>query len=226
MHVGDHQHRRRMLEEPVRHLLEAEAHVLDRDLLAHDVERHRREAPVHLPHDPGEHRAVAHACVEHPERRRPRVDVPELQPRALRHRPLLAAGVDEHQVLLAVVVEAEGAPLVVSRRLGWPAGRGARRGAVLRRRRRVAIREELPHPRERRRAHLPPVAQAADEAPVAQRLAAEGGGRHALALAEVLDRREELLPLVHDAAWSRRCSRRVTPAPGAGQACGRRRFCV
>ena len=218
-----------MLEEPVRHreILEAKAHVLDRDLLAHDVERHRREAPVHLPHDPGEHGAVAHAGVEHPERRRPRVDVPELQPRALRHRPLLAAGVDEHQVLLAVVVEAEGALLVVSRSLGRPAGRDARLSAVLRRRRRVAIREELAHPRERRSPHLPPVPHSADEAPVAQRLAAEGGGRYALNRSQYSSiaarsccRSSMMLP------GPAVCWRRVTPAPGAGQACGRRRFCV
>lgn len=47
------------------------------------------------------------------------------------------------------------------------------------------------------------VAEPADEAPIAHGLAAEGGGRHALALAKPLDRREEPLPLVQDAPESR-----------------------
>jgi hypothetical protein len=96
-----------MLEEAVRHLAQRQAHVLEADLLADDEERHRREAPVHLAHHSREHGAVAHAGVEQPHRRRTRMDMAELEPDAARDHVLLAAGVDEEEVLLAVVEEAE-----------------------------------------------------------------------------------------------------------------------
>ena len=70
-----------MLEEAVGHLLQREAHVLEADLLADDVERHVREAVVHRAHHAREHRAVAHAGVEQAQRRRARMDVGELQRR-------------------------------------------------------------------------------------------------------------------------------------------------
>ena len=127
----------------------------------------------------------------------------ELHARALGDHPLLAACVDEHQVFLAVVVEAEGSLLVASSRLCRPAGRSGARSAQLAAVR-LMIREELARLSERRRLHLPSVAEPADEAPVAQRLAAEGAGRHALSFAVLLDRREKLLPLVHNAPKSRR----------------------
>ena len=125
VHVRDHEHRRRVLVEAVGHLAQAQAHVLEADLLAHDVERHRREAPVHLAHHLREHRAVAHAGVEQAHRGRARVDVAELEPDARRDHVLLAAGVDEEQVLLAVVEEAE---VLFRRRLARcaPASRGPR----------------------------------------------------------------------------------------------------
>ena len=127
--IGQHQHRRRVLVEPVGHPFQPEAHVLQADLLAHDVERQRSEAPVHLAHDAGEHGAVSHAGIEQAERRRLRMDVGQLQPGPLGDHPFLRAGVDECQVFLAVVVEPEGGPGAVlprGRRLGGP-GR-ARRG--------------------------------------------------------------------------------------------------
>ena len=99
-----------MLVEPVGHPLQAEAHVLQADLLADDVERQGAEAPVHLAHDAGEHGAVSHAGVEHAERRRLGMDVGELQPGAFGDHPFLRAGVDEGEVFLAVVVEPEGGP--------------------------------------------------------------------------------------------------------------------
>ena len=96
-----------MLEQPVGHLLQHQPHVLEADLLAHDVERHRREAVVHGAHGAREHRAVAHSGVEQAKRGRARVDIGELHPDALGDHPFLAAGGDEQQVFLAVVVEAE-----------------------------------------------------------------------------------------------------------------------
>ena len=54
-----------------------------------------------------EHGAVAHAGVEHAHRRRARMDVGELHADALGDHPFLAAGGDEQQVFLPVVVEAE-----------------------------------------------------------------------------------------------------------------------
>ncbi len=96
-----------MLVEAVRHLLEGEPRVLQADLLADDVERQRREAPMHLAHHARQHGAVAHAGVEHAQRRRRRMQVLQLEPDAVGDRLLLAAGVDEQQVLLPVVEEAE-----------------------------------------------------------------------------------------------------------------------
>ena len=87
VHVGHHQHGRRMLEQPVGHLLQHEAHVLEADLLAHDVERHGREAVVHGAHGAGQHRAVAHAGVEQAQRRRARMDVGQFHADALGDRP-------------------------------------------------------------------------------------------------------------------------------------------
>ena len=96
-----------MLEKPVRHLLQGEADVLETDLLADDVERRVRKAVMHGPHHPEQDRAVAHAGVEHPQRRRARVNIGELEPDPAGHHPLFAAGVDEQQVFLPVVEEAE-----------------------------------------------------------------------------------------------------------------------
>ena len=81
--------------------------VLQADLLADHVERQRREAAVHLAHDAGQHRAVAHAGVEHAQGRRLGMQVGQLHADAARDHLLLAAGVDEQQVLLPVVEEAE-----------------------------------------------------------------------------------------------------------------------
>ena len=58
-----------MLVEAVGHLVEAEARVLEADLLADHVEGQRRQAAVHLAHDAGEDGAVAHAGVEQAHRR-------------------------------------------------------------------------------------------------------------------------------------------------------------
>ena len=125
--VGDDENGARVLGEAVGHLFQAQADVLDADLLGDDEERHRRETPMHAAHQPRQHRAVAHAGVEHPERRRPRMDVGELHAGALGHHRLFVTGVDEHQVLLAIVVEAEG-PLAAGARLGGGLDGGDRAG--------------------------------------------------------------------------------------------------
>ena len=119
--IGQHQNRRRMLEEAVRHFLQRQPHIFEADLLADHVERHVGETVVHGAHHPRQHRAVADAGVEHAHRRRPRMDVGELFGDAVRHLPLFAAGVDEQQILLPVVEEAEIALRVAQLR---PARRG------------------------------------------------------------------------------------------------------
>ena len=52
VHVGHDQHGRGMLAEPVRHLLERQANILEADFLADDIERKLGEATVHRPHHP------------------------------------------------------------------------------------------------------------------------------------------------------------------------------
>ena len=67
---------------------------------------------MHGAHGARQHGAVAHAGVEQPQRRRARMDVGQLHADALGDDPLLAAGGDEQQVFLPVVVEAEVVPVV------------------------------------------------------------------------------------------------------------------
>ena len=96
-----------MLEQPVGHLLERQPNVLEADLLADDVERHGREAMVH-----GAHGARSTVPSPMPASNRRRAGgrgwmLASSMPDALGDHPLLAAGRDEQQVFLAVVVEAE-----------------------------------------------------------------------------------------------------------------------
>src|SRR6202167_5048487 len=92
-----------MLEQPVRHLFEREAHVLEADLLADDIVRRGGEAVVERAHHAFEHGAVADAGVEHAHARRARMDAGDFEPDALGHHPFLAAGVDEEEIFLAAV---------------------------------------------------------------------------------------------------------------------------
>ena len=105
--IGEHQHRRGMLEEAVGHFLQRQPHVLEADFLADHVERHVREAVVHRAHHAREHGAVADAGVEDAHCRRARMQMRKLLGDAVRHLPLFAAGVDEQQIFLPVVEEAE-----------------------------------------------------------------------------------------------------------------------
>ena len=174
-----------------------EPRVLQADLLADDVERQRREAAVHLAHDARQHRAVAHAGVEHAHGRRLGMQVGELHADAARDHLLLAAGVDEQQVLLTVVEEAEvarGRALAAS---AWPCvacrgcadvtrssgissrGRGGRLDAV--------AGQEGADALQRLRRDAGAVAQARDELAVVDGAPAEGRLGHAGAPAELGD---------------------------------------
>ena len=62
---------------------------------------------MHRAHHAREHRAVADAGVEDADCRRARVQMRKLLGDAVRHLPLFAAGVDEQQIFLPVVEEAE-----------------------------------------------------------------------------------------------------------------------
>ncbi len=96
-----------MLEEAVSHLLQRQPHVLEADLLTDDVKRHVRKAVVHGAHGAHQHAAVADAGVEHAHGRRTGMQERELAGDPTCHLPFLAAGVDEQQIFLPVVEEAE-----------------------------------------------------------------------------------------------------------------------
>ena len=193
--VGDHQHGRRVLVEAVRHLVERQPHVLEAHLLADEVERQRREAGVQLAHHARERRAIAHAGVEHAHRRRAGVDVRELQADAARDHALLAAGVDEQQIFLPVVEEAE-----VARRRGLGGWRACRRGrdadqaAQLRRGGGgggPVVAHEHADALEGLGRDTRAGAQAGDELAVVHRAAAEGGFRDPVVAAELRDAVEQ-----------------------------------
>ena len=116
IHVGDHEHGRGVLQKAVRHLFEAEADILEADFLGDDHQRHRRALAVGVTHDPRENCRVPHAGIEYAKRRRRRPDMLEFERGPMRDRRLLVAGIDERQVLLAVVVETERRRLLVGRR--------------------------------------------------------------------------------------------------------------
>ena len=105
--IGQHDDAGRMLDETVGHFLQTEPYVFEADLFADDVERHGRKTVVHRAHHARQHSAVAEAGVEHTHRRRARMNIGELEIDAVGDLPLLAAGVDEQQIFLPVVEEAE-----------------------------------------------------------------------------------------------------------------------
>jgi hypothetical protein len=105
--VCQHQHSRRVFEEPVGHLLQRKPDVFETDLLAYNVERHGRRAVVHGAHHACKHGAVTDAGVKDAHGGRSRMDIGELQANALADHPFLAARVDEQQIFLPVVEEAE-----------------------------------------------------------------------------------------------------------------------
>ena len=116
-----------MLHEPVRQLLERQAHILETDFLADDIERHGRESLMHLPHHAGQYRSITHAGIKQPQRRGLRMNVPQFQPNAPCHHAFLSTGVHEQQIFLAIVKKTEIAP-----RLGWRLRLQGGRGRVFR----------------------------------------------------------------------------------------------
>jgi hypothetical protein len=84
MKIGDDEHGSRMLVESIRHLVEAEAHVLQADFLGDDEERRRREGVVDAAHEARQHRRVAHAGVEDADRGRRGLQIAQLVRRASR----------------------------------------------------------------------------------------------------------------------------------------------
>ena len=120
----------------------------------------------------------------------------ELEPDALRHHVLLAAGVDEQQVLLPVVEEAEvlfrrapiaaaaaasGAGTALARISGSSSGGESPAPAQ------AVLHHELVDPLQRLGRDARAVAQPRDELAVVHRATAEGGLGHAGAPAEVRD---------------------------------------
>ena len=197
-----------MLVEPVGHLLQPEPDVFEADLLAHDVERQGAEPAVHLAHHPGEHRAVAHPGIEDAQRRGLGMNMGQLHAGAFGDHPLLAAGVDEHQVFLPVVVEPEGraATLGCAPTLGrgrWPgslerAGLAEPcRGCMIALARRRAFGQVPPHPLDRPGRHALAVTQPADELAVIDHLAPEGRLGNAGVAAEGLYLADQILLGVH-----------------------------
>ena len=198
VHVGHDQHRRRMLVEAVDHLAQRQAHILQADLLADDVEGHGGKAAVHLAHHARQHGAVAHAGVEQPHRGRLGMDVSELEPDAARHHVLLAAGIHEQQVLLPVVEEAE---VLLRRQRFARRRRGGLHGARADQRQQLGRRiaragepvpgDELVDPLQSLWRDARAVAQPRDELAVVHRAPAEGGFSHAGAPAEIRNASEQ-----------------------------------
>src|SRR5207302_916171 len=164
-------------------------------------------ALVHRAHDAGEDRAVADAGIEHPDRGRPWMNIGELHADALCNHPFLAAGADEQQILLAVVVETEvGLRLVL--RLGGHgdpgliqdcapiAGQAPGRGsqpnqtAALDR---PVLRHERAHALHGFHGHASADAQAAHELAVVDGAPTEGRFGHADAPAVIRDLAQQLL---------------------------------
>ncbi len=120
--IGDDEHGGGMFEQPVGHLLQRQPHVLVADFLGDDIERHGRKARMQRPHHPRQHRAVADAGVEDPQRRRRRLQIAEFERNPVGDLGLLAAGRDEQQVFLPVVEEPEtgGLRCRARRQRRWP----------------------------------------------------------------------------------------------------------
>ena len=124
------------------------------------------------------------------------MDLAELEADAARDDVLLAAGIDEQEVLLAVVEEAEVAFRIrlLRRRARALHGAGVDQrhqlGGRLARARRAVLRHEIVDARQRLRRDARAVAQARDELAVVDRTAAESRLRHAGTPAKIGDAAE------------------------------------
>jgi hypothetical protein len=163
---------------------------------------------VHIAHHPRQHGAVAHAGIENAQRRRPWMDLRQFHADPFGHHPLLAAGVDEGQIFLPVIVEPEGAFAVAVCRglfrgllaieadsqlsgvLAGAAGRGSLSC-------RLTGGHEVAHPLQRARRHAFARAQAANEFTVVDRHAAKSRLRDGPRAAEFLDFVDQGLVIFH-----------------------------
>ncbi len=135
---------------------------------------------MHRAHHPRQHGAVAAAGVEHPQRRRPRMDAGQFQRHPLGDHPLLAAGVDEQQIFLPVLEKAKIATRValLQRHL-----KSARRRHAARRGRRDIGLDAI----ERIDGDALALAQPLHQLAVIDRPPPEGRFRHVRAAAELRD---------------------------------------
>ncbi len=105
--IGQYEDGGRVFAEAVDHLVEADTHILHADFLGHDEVGHGRMLVVQVTHGIGQHGGIAHAGIEQAQGRRAGLDVLELLGDALGDGGFFVTGVDERQVVLPVVVEAE-----------------------------------------------------------------------------------------------------------------------
>ena len=78
---------------------------------------------MHMAHDPGYNRTVPHTRIEYPQSGRLRVNMSEFHAGPVRNDPLLTAGIDEHEIFLAIIVKPESRLRIRgSRRLLIPYG--------------------------------------------------------------------------------------------------------
>src|SRR5260221_4069624 len=113
VHVGDDDHGLRMLEESVRQFGEGQPDILHADLLADDYPGDVAETLMHVLHDLRQDRAVTHTRIEEMQCRTTRLDVGQLGADPFGDRRFLAARRDEEEILLAIVIEPEGAHLAL-----------------------------------------------------------------------------------------------------------------
>src|SRR5438874_197566 len=105
--MRDHQHHLRVCVEAIGQIFLTDTHVLLADFLANNQERNRRKGMMQLTHDLAQDGGIAHASVEHPHRWWHRLQMFDLHAHALSNDPLLTAGRDKKEVLLAVVEKPE-----------------------------------------------------------------------------------------------------------------------
>jgi hypothetical protein len=94
-----------MLNKSINHFSQCKTHVLEADLLAHDIERHGGITVVHGAHDACQNASIANARIKDAQGWRSRINISQFLRDSIGYLPLLAAGVNEKKVFLAVVVK-------------------------------------------------------------------------------------------------------------------------